>query len=379
MQNKNFSEVSWKTIFGVVAVWFGAHVGGGFATGNQTRTFFVQYGFTSIFMPFLIVALIGWVFYEGLLFAKNTNSYNYHNWIANLYGPLGGFGGYLFDIAYLLLTIVAVGASIAGGASLFENLFELKYIIGVLITGGIFFVLTIFGADLVRKSSAIITILLLVFLTMITFVGISKGSSDLSTIISTKQTTAPMSTILYNSLKYAGFQSLVIAIMLGAGQPLSTDKSVKRFAVLGIIINGIMITLSCLMMLAWLPLIDGETLPILTIIKEFDSEILVWVYSITLFLAFVSTGVGCIFGIVARYENSFQTFHITKRRMLISLLGMIISMLISLLGLNTLVIKGYGYLGVLSIFFLIIPTIVIGRIKNSKFKRGINSTSEVEK
>lgn len=62
MQNKNFSEVSWKTIFGVVAVWFGAHVGGGFATGNQTRTFFVQYGFTSIFMPFLIVALIGWVF-----------------------------------------------------------------------------------------------------------------------------------------------------------------------------------------------------------------------------------------------------------------------------------------------------------------------------
>ncbi len=44
MQNKNFSEVSWKTIFGVVAVWFGAHVGGGFATGNQTRTFFVQYG-----------------------------------------------------------------------------------------------------------------------------------------------------------------------------------------------------------------------------------------------------------------------------------------------------------------------------------------------
>ena len=292
---------------------------------------------------------------------------------------MGGFGGYLFDIAYLLLTIVAVGASIAGGASLFENLFELKYIIGVLITGGIFFILTIFGADLVRKSSAIITVLLLVFLTMITFVGISKGSSDLSTIISTKQTTAPMSTILYNSLKYAGFQSLVIAIMLGAGQPLSTDKSVKRFAVLGIIINGIMITLSCLMMLAWLPLIDGETLPILTIIKEFDSEILIWIYSITLFLAFVSTGVGCIFGIVARYENSFQTFHITKRRMLISLLGMIVSMLISLLGLNTLVIKGYGYLGVLSILFLIIPTIVIGRIKNSKFKRGINSTSEVEK
>lgn len=47
---------------------------------------------------------------------------------------------------------------------------------------------------------------------------------------------------------------------------------------------------------------------------------------------------------------------------------MLISMLISLLGLNTLVIKGYGYLGILSIFFLIIPTIILGIIKNRKFK-----------
>src|SRR3712207_9126444 len=81
--------------------------------------------------------------------------------------------------------------------------------------------------------------------------------------------------------------------MLGAGRPLSTKKSIKEFTVIGIILNGIMITMSCLMMLAWLSLIQEETLPILAIIKQLNSSLLLWAYSITLFLAFVSTGVGC--------------------------------------------------------------------------------------
>lgn len=38
----------------------------------------------------------------------------------------------------------------------------------------------------------------------------------------------PMSVVLYNALRYAGFQSLVLAIMLGAGRPLSTKNPSKN-------------------------------------------------------------------------------------------------------------------------------------------------------
>ena len=38
MENKE--KVTWGTIFGVASVWFGAHAGGGFASGNQTMNFF---------------------------------------------------------------------------------------------------------------------------------------------------------------------------------------------------------------------------------------------------------------------------------------------------------------------------------------------------
>ena len=82
---KDKKKIPFGTTFGVAAVWFGAHVGGGFATGNQTRAFFVRFGYSSIFLPMIIILLIGFVYYEGLLFAKNHNEYNYHNWIEKLH------------------------------------------------------------------------------------------------------------------------------------------------------------------------------------------------------------------------------------------------------------------------------------------------------
>ena len=42
---KDKKKIQFGTTFGVAAVWFGAHVGGGFATGNQSRAFFVRFGY----------------------------------------------------------------------------------------------------------------------------------------------------------------------------------------------------------------------------------------------------------------------------------------------------------------------------------------------
>lgn len=149
----------------------------------------------------IIILLIGFVYYEGLLFAKNHNEYNYHNWIEKLYAPYGKIPGYIFDIAYLLLAIVAVGASIAGGAELFKNLFQLNYIIGVLIMGIIFFIFTIFGAKIVRDGSTIISILIVVFLSIVTITGLKANINGLEEVLTEKEITAPISTALRCSFR----------------------------------------------------------------------------------------------------------------------------------------------------------------------------------
>lgn len=370
LNSKMKGQVSWKMIFAVASVWFGAHVGGGFATGNQTRTFFVQYGFPSVFMPLIVIGIIALVYYQGIRFARNTGEYNYHRWMQKLYEPYGKYAGYLFDISYMIMTLVAVGTSIAGAASLLENLLSFPYLLGVIITGTIFFILTIFGADVVRKSSSFLTLLIFVLMAIITYVGFTAHASEFSQAVAEKQVNGSWIEVLWASLKYAGLQSLVLAAILGAAKPLETEDSVKKFAIIGFLMNGLMIMFSCWMLLSWLPVIIDETLPILTVIQALDNNVLLWAYSITLISAFITTGVNCVFGAVARYEENFTFIsNITKRRMFISLVAIVISVLLSLMGLDALVIRGYGLAGILSIFVLVIPTIIVGHIKNKNFKR----------
>ncbi|GAA0733283.1 hypothetical protein GCM10008906_03860 [Clostridium oceanicum] len=371
--NKNSkSTLGILTAFQVAAVWFGAHVGGGFATGNQTMNFFVKHGWNCIWVPAVVVVIIGLTYRECLILARNYGTYDYKSWSKKMYEPYDKIFSFIFEIGYLMIVLLGTGGSIAGAASLLEN-YGVNYLLGVLITGGIFYILTIYGASLIRKASTIITILILIFLTIIVIVGISSNSSNLSNLVSARYSPSSIGSVLYNGLRYAGYQAFVVAIVLSASDTLKSNKDINKSMILGIILNGVMITLSCIMLLAWMPGAEKETIPILYICKHLDSKFFELSYSVVLFLAFISTGIGCVFGAVARFEGVFKKpLNIKKRRGVISFICMILSMAISLFGLTKIVVVGYGYVGVIGIFAVVIPCIVVGRIKNSRFKKKKN-------
>lgn len=367
--NKSLKTNNTMNAMQVAAVWFGAHVGGGFATGNQTMNFFVKHGWHSIWLPLLSVIIIGLVYRESLMVARNHGTYNYRSWALKMYEPYEKVFAVLFEIGFLMIVLLGTGGSIAGSAALMQS-FGLNYLLGVLITGVIFFILTIYGSNLIRKASTLITVLILVFLTIMTVVGISSNFSNLSSLVSQNYAPSSFGVSIYNALRYAGYQAFVIAIVLSASDILKTDKDINKSVGIGILMNGSMIVLSCLMLLAWTPGVLGKDLPILYICQQMDSKLLLYAYSITLFLAFVSTGIGCVFGAVARFEIILKKpVDIVKRRSLISLISMVLSMAISLFGLTKIVSIGYGYVGIIGIFTVIIPCIFGGRIKNAKFKK----------
>ena len=89
-----------------------------------------------------------------------------------------------------------------------------------------------------------------------------------------------------------------------------------------------------------------------------------------MYCAFISTGVGVVFGLVARFENvGFKNMDINKRRALISFISIFAATALSVAGLTKLVAVGYGWLGRICIFLLVIPLAIIAPIKNAKFKR----------
>lgn len=363
--------------FSVAAVWFGAHVGGGFATGSQEVNFFVRYGWMTIFLPIISVLFLGLSYRESLIMAKNHKTYNYRSWAVKMYEPYDKIFATLFEICYLIIVLLGTGGTIAGSAALMQE-WGLPYGVGVLLTGGMYYILTIFGASLIRKASSFLTVIIFVVLTILCITGINANFDNLVSIVSTHYQPVPIGKSLYMALKYAGFQSVVIAIILSASETLETTEDVNWTIIWGVLMNGAMLMMACLMLLAWMPDVQEETLPVLYICKSLNKPWLYIAYSVVLFAAFVTTGISCIFGAVARFENTFQTpKDITKRRGMISLLAMILSMGVSLFGLTKIVQVGYGYLGVVGIFAVIIPCIVVGRIKNQKFKK-LNQNNQKE-
>ena len=76
MSNKS-KGASFGALFSVASVWFGSHAGGGFATGNQTTQYYVQYGWFAPIMALLAMAILACVIRECILMYRNHNFTNY--------------------------------------------------------------------------------------------------------------------------------------------------------------------------------------------------------------------------------------------------------------------------------------------------------------
>ena len=84
MDNKKLKS-SWAAAFTVASVWFGTHVGAGFATGNQVVNYFVQYGWTAAIFPLLAMGILAVVMYIMMKFAKLSGFDNYKDTYRALY------------------------------------------------------------------------------------------------------------------------------------------------------------------------------------------------------------------------------------------------------------------------------------------------------
>lgn len=368
------SNSAFITMFAVASVWFGTHVGGGFASGNQTVQFFVGFGFPSFFLPFLAILAIGWCYYNAVIMAKNHKVHRYDGLAQELYAPFSIVGKIFLDIAFIVLVAVGTGIAIASSGSLLKQQFNLNYYIGIVITGVIFFLLTIFGAGVVKKASTAITVLILICLTALLIPGLVSGAPNISAAFAAK--TIPegknLGGAVWSACQYVGLQTLAVGAVVSAAGDLDTTKKCTGMFIIGAIINGVMIALSAMMIIGHIAGMEGEqlTLPILTIAKSLNVPALEWAYTLILFLALISTGVGLIFGLVTRLENAvLPSIDLSKRRMIISIVAMLVSVLLSAFGLMKLVAVGYRWIGRVSIFALVIPLAIIAPIKNAKFKR----------
>lgn len=361
---------TWAAGFAVASVWFGTHVGGGFATGNQIIQYFVKYGWTAAIWPLLAMGGLAYIMFVMMRFAKLRGIDNYKDAFCELWQPYPKLE-LTFELFYIIIILAAMASAVAGAASLVQQLLGFNYTISVILISALLVVLSIFGVKLIIAASTVLSTGILIVTAIMVISGISTHTQEVATAFSAGLTN-PLEGIWKGIFVYAAFQCVSIPAMIAAATTLN-QKGVKRASILGGIMNGGALALSGLMILAWYPEImaaDKLTLPNLFIAQSIGWNWLVGVYSILLFCAFVSTCITLVYTMINRFEGKLFPKKITNvmvRRTIVGAIVILICMSISFLGLTSIVKYGYGYCGYLSLAVVVLPVLIIGTRKNKKF------------
>ena len=366
---------SFVLAFSVGSVLFSAHAGGGFATGNQANTYYVGLGWLGPISAVIAMLLLTLTMREAMIMFNSRGLKSHKELFETLYHPLDKCY-VLFEVFFYIMVLMAVAAAISGAASALNQYFGLNYYIGIVIVGALVLLLTIFGADLVRKVSTYMGIAILVTAITIYTIGIFK-SKTLFTVMSADFSAVGFKNIpkaILNAFTYAGFQCVTLPTMIACGTPLKGKKNCSKSMWISFVMNSVALVLSVFMLMSWKGYYSsvegGSTIPTLTVCTEMGMKWLTVIYGICLLLCLISTGVTTTFGFVARFENHKVFKKIKSQRVrsaVVSAFIIILSMTISLVGLTNIIKYGYGYCGYLAIAIVVVPFLTVGVYKNRKY------------
>lgn len=366
---------SFVLAFSVGSVLFSAHAGGGFATGNQANTYYVGLGWPGPISAVIAMLLLTLTMREAMIMYNSRGLKSHKELFETLYHPIDKCY-VLFEVFFYIMVLMAVAAAISGAASALNQYFGLNYYIGIVIVGALVLLLTIFGADLVRKVSTYMGIAILVTAITIYTIGIFK-SKMLFTVMSADFSAVGFRNIpkaILNAFTYAGFQCVTLPTMIACGTPLKGKKNCSKSMWISFVMNSVALVLSVFMLMSWKGYYSsvkgGSTIPTLTVCTEMGMKWLTVIYGICLLLCLISTGVTTTFGFVARFENHKAFKKIKSQRVrsaVVSAFIIILSMTISLVGLTNIIKYGYGYCGYLAIAIVVVPFLTVGVYKNRKY------------
>ena len=411
MDKKKLSA-SWAIAFTVASVWFGTHVGGGFASGNQVIGYFAQFGsMGSLLFPLIAMGLLAIVMGIILKFARLNGFDNYKDTFAALYPhPKMEI---LFEIFYIVIILAAVAAAVAGAGEVLANFLGVPYVGAMkvvfnLLIVALLVILSIFGVKLVAAASTVLSVAIMIITGIIVVVGLAKLGmvNDLSAkygVDLAAYTPQTGFSIFRATLVYCAFQCVSIPPMIAASNELNV-KGTNRACFLGWLMNGIALALSAFMLSKWYPLLaalkakagemqaagtlEGSDLvsfanatgiPNQTVLTLIGIKILLVIFSVLLFCAFVSTCVTLIFTMVQRFAPKLAKFNSegefiaglqneTLRRVIVAVVAIALCFSISLLGLTTITTKVYGYDGYYALLVVVLPAFIWGIPKNRKLE-----------
>ena len=363
---------------GVAFVAFTTQFGGGFASGAQIYSYFINYGIWGLVLPLLSQFLLAFFFWYGLRYAFLHKTYDYRAFGDSFYGKYKVLFSNLYEITYLILIATATSAAFATGGSTLNSLFGIPYWLCTLVVGAFIFIISLYGTNIVRKCASTLSVLIIIGLVVVLVPNIivqfgtiteSIGRMAAGELPVSSSESGLFGAALKSAILYFAFQLPSIGLMYQHTEPLTDVKQVDRAALYMFLCNFIAMMLSIIGMLAiaFKPELEGASVPMLVFVQNgVGAGILTPIISILIILGAVSTGVNMIAGIVTRTVNAVERRMDESKRAQGHMIRAAIAALvftvgvwaISQVGLMAIVKKGYAYLGYAGFISVMIPFVL---------------------
>jgi uncharacterized membrane protein YkvI len=354
--------------FGIAFIWFTTQFGGGFASGAQLKSYFIDYGI------YCIITCIGaqaiCAIYNAYIsyYCRRHKTYDYRSFNDSFYGKYSPIFSNLYEIVYIAVLLIVPAVAFSTGGTTLSRLTGLPYFLSTLLIGVFIFVVAIYGTEIVRKVATILSILivgglLLVFIPniIVQWDSITASMSHISDL------SLPIWPAIWSMIVYAAFQlAAAPAIFSQHSEALIDEKDSKFTFLIGFLVNSVMISLSTFGLLAIVQTSGyaESKLPVMLLVENgVGGAILTPIISILIILGSVSTAVNMVAAGSSRIckviDKEPNTTGKPSKNTIISILVLcLLGFGVAQFGLLALIAKGYGTLAYLTFPVIIIPYVV---------------------
>jgi uncharacterized membrane protein YkvI len=361
----------------IALVWFSSHFGGGFASGRQIVAFYLNHNWTSIFMPAVSMLVMGISMYYAMVIANKFKTYDYSNWSKKVYGGIGFFAVPIYEVLVNAILLLATSVAFATGGTILSKIFGTSYMLNTFGIAAVIFVFTIYGSELVRKSAAVVSVMLIISMFLIYlpniihyFPNIVKNMAAIKSGEIAFKGPDSFWDALWWGVKYGTLHCAAIGAYIVHAQVCPEKKCLKKAIGTGILINCVIMYLTYFGILAFVDQgILKEAVPALFVVMHgVGSSWMTTLISVCIVVGAVSTGVALVFGTTNRLVTFMgrnldekekarrQRFH----AMISSTILVVACWCVAQFGLIPLIGKGYGSMGWVTMVLITIPLILRG-------------------
>lgn len=331
----------------LVFTFVGTIIGAGFASGQEIRQYFTDFGAYGAIGILMIAGLFAIVGEKIMLmgYTSRADSYDKLLW----YGFRCKFR-VVIDYFLCFFLVATASTMFSGSGAFLYEAFGLNTAIGSAIMAIITFLITILGIKRIMKISSII-VPILVFITC--FISVSSLSQGEFSEISLIDKNVSVFSALGSAIIYSSYNIVMgLSVLPAIGSKARDKRQIRFISVISGIVIGIFGFIIYFALLLNYDKIQGVEIPIAVL----GGSTYKFMYGISFVIAVLTTAVGCSYGVFTRFDKNIWIF-----------VGICLAAyLISLFGFSVLVAKLYYVMGIFGVFLISMLLIGYNKRRNRK-------------